>query len=88
VAVSTTVVLEVTPRHSVDPDRHANKLPADLAAAFSAAGQPLNHGLSRSGAGQWRFHFHLSGPDRLLNGQALERDVRKLGYEADLIVSP
>jgi hypothetical protein len=86
--VSTTVVLEVTPRHPVDPDRPADELPAYLAAAFSTAGQPLDHGLSRRGAGQWRFHFQLSGPDRLRNGQALERDLRRIGYEADLVVSP
>ena len=83
-AVSTTVVLEVTPLSAVDPDRFVSA-PHDVTAVLRAAGQPgLACGLSRRGRGPWRLHFPLSGRDRVAVGQSLERRFRQLGYDADL----
>ena len=37
--VSTSVVLAVTPKQPIDPDRYMGEVPADVAAALVAAGQ-------------------------------------------------
>jgi hypothetical protein len=84
--VATTVALEVTLVGEVDPDRQV-VAPPDVAGAVAASGPPTGHGLSRRGDGPWRLHYQLTGPDRLAVGQALERELRRLGHEADLRVS-
>lgn len=86
--MSTTVALLVTPRDALHPDRHDDVLPRDLAAVLAAAGQPLQHGLARQGAGPVRVLVQLSGPDRLETGRRLEHALRQLGYEADLSITP
>ncbi|MDP9434703.1 MAG: hypothetical protein M3P93_05685 [Actinomycetota bacterium] len=86
--MSTTVVLLVTPCEPIEPDRHFYEVPDDLAAALAAAGQSSRHGVAQHAGGPWRFHFQLSGPDRLAAGSALVEDVRGLGYDADLRISP
>ena len=85
--MSVTVVLEVTPRGPLDPDRYVGTLPDDLDALLAAAGQDSRHGLSRRGGGPWRLHVQLSGVDRLDVGRTLLEQVRGLGYDVDLRVS-
>lgn len=84
--MSTKVVLEVTPHEPIDSDRHVGELPRDIAALLTKHGQPLGHGLACRGPGPWRFSFQLSGPDRVTVGPLLERELRSLGYEADLSI--
>ncbi|HEY0903422.1 MAG TPA: hypothetical protein VGE14_06005 [Marmoricola sp.] len=86
--MSTTVLLEVTPRAPVDPDTYPEgELPHDIADLLTAAGQRTAHGFSRSGSGPWRWRFHLSGPDRAQAGQSLVEELRRLGWDADLWVA-
>ena len=86
--VSTSVVLSVTPRERIDPDRFTGEIPDDIAAALGASGQPLQPGLWRPRSGPVRLLFHLSGTDRVAAGQELLRRMREMGYEADLSFSP
>lgn len=86
--VSTSVVLSVTPREPVDPDRFTGEIPDDVAAALTTSGQPLQPGLWRPRSGPVRLLFHLRGADRLAVGHELLRAVRSMGYEADLSFSP
>lgn len=86
--VSATVVLLVTPKQAIESDRYAGEVPADIAAALMAAGQPVNPGRSRIGSQPWRLHFQLSGADRVDTGQRLARQLAKLGYEVDVSFSP
>lgn len=80
--MSTVVLLEVTVRGVVDPEREV-LAPPDVLRALAAAGQPTRHGLSRQGRGPLRLQFQLSGPDRVSVGQVLQAKLRELGYEAD-----
>lgn len=83
--MSTSVILEVTPREPrVDTDRLDPPLPIDLAAALRAAGVPLCHGWSCQGRRRWRMQWQLSGTDRVEVGRQLEVELRRLGYEADV----
>lgn len=86
--MSTTVVLTVTPAEPVDPDRFVGEVPEDIAAALTALGQPPEAALVRSGSGPVRFTFHLRGPGRVVAGQRVSRQLRHLGYEADVCFSP
>ena len=86
--MSTSVLLAVTPKEVIDPDRYVGDVPADVATALTAAGQVVSAGLSRSGSGPWRLRFQLSGPDGVATGQRLETRLRQLGYEADVSFSP
>ena len=81
--MSTAVVLMVTPPAAVDPHGRPT-LPSDLASLLAAAGQAWEGALSRSGDGPWRLNVRIRGRDRFDLGRQLERDVRGLGYEADL----
>lgn len=85
--VSTSVVLSVTPRDPIDPDRYSGQVPGDVAAALSASGQPLRPGLWCPRSGPVRLLFQLGGPDRVTAGQRLLDQVRLMGYEADLSIS-
>lgn len=85
--MSTRVVLEVTTHAPIDPDRHVNEVPDDLAAALTAAGQSLSHGLAQHGGGPWRLRFQLSGPDRLAVGRTLLENVQGLGFDATLRIT-
>lgn len=84
----TSVVLSVTPAGPIDPARHTVEVPDDIAAALTAAGQPRAPGLWVPRSGPVRLLFHLSGPDRLSAGQRLLEQLRLLGYDADLSISP
>ena len=86
--VSTSVVLTVTPKDAIDPDRYVGDVPADIAAALTAAGQPVKAALSRRGSEPCRLQFQLSGPRRVEDGQRLEAQLRHLGYESDVSFSP
>lgn len=86
--VSTSVVLSVTPREPIDPERFTGELPDDIAAALTASRQRLEPGLWCPRNGRVRFLFQLSGPDRVAAGRRLVAEVRRLGYEADLSFSP
>jgi hypothetical protein len=86
--VATSVVLSVTPRDPIDPDRFTGDVPDDVAAALTAAGQPTEPGLWRPHDGPVRLLFHLNGPDRVAAGQRLLDEVRLMGYRADLSFSP
>lgn len=85
--VSTSVVLSVTPVEPIDPDRRV-EVPADIAAALAAAGQPRPPGLWVPRSGPARLLFQLSGRDRVAAGRRLLDEVRRLGYECDLSFSP
>ena len=85
--VSTSVVLSVTPREPVEPDRWTGEVPADVAAALVARGQRVAPGLWRPHSGAVRLLFQLGGPDRVPAGQQLLTELRQLGYDADLSVS-
>ena len=85
--VSTSVVLAVTPKQPIDPDRYTGDVPADVSAALTAAGQAVKAGL-RCSRGQCRLLFQLSGRDRVEMGQRLEVQLRELGYDADVSFSP
>lgn len=87
-AVSTSVVLRVTPSEPIDPDRYMGEVPEEIAAALSASGQPLKPGLWCPRSGPVRLLFQLSGPDRVAAGRRLLDELRLLGYEADLTFSP
>ena len=81
--MSTSVVLWVTPSTPVGPHgRHS--LPSDLASLLAAFSQTWEGALSRSGDGRWRFNLQIRGRDRFDLGRQIERDVRSLGYEAEL----
>ena len=86
-AVSTSVVLSVTPAEPVDPDRSPVQVPDDVAAALAVAGQRRDPGLWRPRSGPVRLLFQLSGPDRVAAGRRLVEELRLLGYEADLSIS-
>jgi hypothetical protein len=86
--VSTSVVLSVTPREPIHPDRYTGDVPDDIAAALTASGQPLEPGLWCPGSGPVRLLFQLSGPDRVAAGQRLLDEVRLMGYQTDLSFSP
>lgn len=83
--MATTVSLLVTPRAPVDPHGR-NDLPPELAALLTGTGQTWGGALSRSGDGPWRLHIQVRGRDRFDLGHQLERDVRGLGYDVDLLV--
>lgn len=85
--VSTSVVLAVTPKQPIDPDRYWGEVPADVAAALVAAGQAVKAGLWHSRSGQCRMLFQLSGRDRVEMGHRLEGQLRELGYGADVSIS-
>ena len=85
--MATTVLLEITPREQVDPDRFVGP-PAEVAAVLRAAGQPPACGLSRTGDGPWRLQVQLSGRDRVQAGRELAAAFRRLGLEADTRVCP
>ncbi len=87
-AVSTSVVLSVTPGEAIDPDRYTGEVPEEITAALTASGQPLKPGLWCPRSGPVRLLFQLSGPDRLAAGQRLLDELRLLGYQADLTFSP
>jgi len=87
-SVSTSVTLIVTPKAAVDPDRYTGAVPPDILAALRASEQPEEAGLWCPRSGPVRLLFHLSGPDRLTAGQRLVDDLRLLGYEAELSISP
>ena len=86
--VSTSVVLSVTPRVPIDPDRYTGEVPDDVAAALTASGQPLEPGLWCPRGGPVRLLFGIGGADRVGAGQRLLDAVRQMGYEADLSFSP
>jgi hypothetical protein len=86
--VSASVVLSVTPRRPIDPDRFTVEVPEDIAAALTASGQSLRPGLWCPRSGPVRLLFQLSGPDRVAAGQRLSAELRRLGYDADLTFSP
>ncbi|SNR92341.1 hypothetical protein [Blastococcus mobilis] len=86
--MSTSVVLSVTPRDPLDPDRFTGEVPADIAAALAAAGQPPPPGLWCPRNGPVRLLFQLSGPDRVAAGQRLVDEMSFMEYEADLSLSP
>ncbi len=86
--MSTSVVLSVTPREPVHPDRYTGDVPDDIAAAMTASGQPLEPGLWCPGSGPVRLLFQIRGPDRVAAGQRLLDEVRRMGYQADLSFSP
>ena len=81
------MVLAVTPKQPVDPDRYMGDVPADVAAALLAAGQAVQAGLWSGSSGPCRLLFKLSGADRVEVGHRLEGQLRKLGYAADLSIS-
>jgi hypothetical protein len=83
--VSTTVLLEVSIGDDADP--HTSVAPPDVLAAVAGAGQPIGHGWSRRSEGPWRLRFHLTGPDRVTAGQALEKQLRSMGYAAELLMA-
>ncbi len=85
--MATTVLLEVTLLGPVDISRPVMAPPAVLA-AVAGAKQPTDFGLSRRGDGPWRVRFHLSGPERVDAGEALEEELRALGYEVDVSFWP
>ena len=80
--MATSVLLEVTLLGPVDVDRTVTA-PADVLRAVAAAGQRTSFTLSRRGLEPWRMQFQMSGPDRVRIGQALQAELRRLGYEAD-----
>ena len=84
--MSTSVVLAVTPKQPLDPDRWFGDVPVDVAAALMAAGQPVKAGLWRPRVGQCRLLFQLRGRDRIEQGQRLEDELRELGYDADVSI--
>lgn len=86
--MSTSVVLTVTPKEHIDPDRYVGDVPEDIAAALSEAGQNVKAGLSRRGSGPCRLRFQLSGPDRVEAGRRVEAQLTDLGYQADVRFSP
>ena len=87
-AVSTSVVLSVTPSEPIDADRYTGEVPEEIAAALTASGQLLKPGLWCPHSGPVRLLFQLSGPDRVAAGQRLLEELRLLGYQADLTISP
>ena len=84
--MSTSVVLAVTPKQPLDPDRWFGDVPADVAAALMAHGQSVKAGLWRPRAGRCRLLFQLSGRDRVEQGQRLQDALRELGYAADVSI--
>ena len=86
--VSTTVLLRVTPKEAIEVDLYLGEVPADVAAALTAAGQTVKPGLSGRRGGLWRLQFQLSGPDRVKDAQQLQIQLRSLGYEVDVHISP
>jgi putative flippase GtrA len=87
-SVSTSVVLSVTPREPVDPDRYTGEVPDDIAAALTSCGQPVRPGLWCPRSGPVRLLFELSGADRVAAGQRLLGRLLLMGYEAKLSFSP
>ena len=86
--VSTTVLLRVTPKEAIEVDLYFGEVPTDVAAALTAAGQMVKAGLSGRRGGPWRLQFQLSGPDRVEDAQQLQIQLRSLGYEVDVHISP
>ena len=86
--MSTTVLLRVTPKEAIGVDLYFGEVPTDVAAALTAAGQTVKAGLSGRRGGPWRLEFHLSGPDRVEDAQQLQIQLRSLGYEVDVHISP
>lgn len=87
-SVASSVFLEVTAVGEVQEDR-SNYAPAAVLRLVASYGQNPNHGMSRRGkGGPWRYHWQLSGPDRVQIGRDLEKRLRDLGYDADVSFSP
>ena len=57
--VSTSVVLAVTPKQPIDPDRYMGAFPADVAAALLAGGQAVQAGLWSNRSGPCRMLFKI-----------------------------
>lgn len=86
--VSTTVLLRVTPKEAIEVDRYFGEVPTDVASALTIAGQSAKAGLSGRRGGLWRLQFQLSGLDRVQDAQQLQEQLRSLGYEVDVYISP
>lgn len=82
------MVIRVTPREPIDPDRFSGAAPAEVAAALRAAGQPATPGLWNPRSGPVQLLFSIGGPDRLADGRRVVEELTRRGYEAELSVSP
>lgn len=85
--MASSVFLEVTAVGEVQEDR-SNYAPAEIRGLVASYGQYANHGMTRHGGGPWRYHWQLSGPNRVQVGRDLEKRLRELGYDADVSFSP
>lgn len=73
--------------YPVDPDQEVAVPPA-VVAALREVGQPTAHGMYKSGAGPWRLHYQLTGPDRPEAGHSVAARLTESGYETEVVVTP